>query len=105
MDDDGDEEMQKFCENDIDTILEERSRVRVVEGAKTAEWLSKGKEAAEKKATANMKNQNRLTKSSFTAETSEQHADVAVDDPNFWAKVMPGLKVSSNHHGQRDVHL
>ena len=44
VDADHDKEIQAFYENDIDTILNERARLRVVEGQKTADWLNKADE-------------------------------------------------------------
>ncbi len=74
---DDDEVSRAFCEGDIDSILEERSRVRKIEAGATAEWLkNKGKAT-----------QSRVAKSTFTISEATGHADVAVDDPNFWAKV------------------
>ena len=45
---------------------------------KTESWLSKRKEGGQ---------QHRVTKSTFTASSSSKHADVSVDDPDFWRKV------------------
>ena len=84
---DGDAEAAAFVEGDIDAILEQRSRVRKIEGGRTAGWLNKQKA----KGTASGL-QNQVSKTSFTAAGASASADVAVDDPNFWAKVMPNLK-------------
>jgi len=69
-----DVEAKEFCEDNIDSILANRTRTRVVEGAQTASWL---------------KNKNVLKKSKFTGKNSAATADVDVDDPLFWQKVMP----------------
>jgi len=61
--------------DDIESILEKRTRTRVVEGAKTASWLNK-------------KGMN-VTKSKFSSESGS--AGIDVDDPLFWQKVMPDL--------------
>jgi hypothetical protein len=70
--------MKEFCEKDIDEILEERAHVRVVEGVKTDNWLNKKKKA-------------KTRKSLFTGASSAEHADIDVDDPDFWKKVLPDL--------------
>ena len=45
MEDDS-EAVKEFCEQDIDSILDQRSHVRVVEGAQTDSWLNKRKSRA-----------------------------------------------------------
>ena len=72
LEDDNDEMTKEFCADDIESILAKRTRTRVVEGAKTATWLNK---------------QGLVTKSKFTADS--KNADLNVDDPLFWQKVMP----------------
>jgi hypothetical protein len=74
IEDENDEIGKAFCADDIDSILEKRTRTRVVEGAKTASWLNKQGMV--------------VSKSRFTGNTSES-ANVDVDDPLFWQKVMP----------------
>jgi chromodomain-helicase-DNA-binding protein 7 len=77
MEDDG-KEIQEFCEQDIDSILMQRSHTIVTEGAvQTESWLNKRK--------------NKTTKSMFTGDTATEHADVDVNDPDFWKKVLPDL--------------
>jgi hypothetical protein len=76
---DGDEEVTAFCEGDIDSILSSNTRKVVDEKReKTESWLSKRKGVA---------GRHKVTKQTFTAESSTQHADVDVDDPEFWNKV------------------
>lgn len=70
---DEDEIGNAFVADDIESILEKRTRTRVVEGAKTASWLNK-------------KGMN-VTKSKFSSEAAS--AGIDVDDPLFWQKVMP----------------
>ncbi len=72
--DENDEIGKEFVADDIDNILAKRTRTRVVEGAKTASWLNK----------AGMV----VTKSRFAGDKSAS-AQVDVDDPMFWQKVMP----------------
>ena len=72
MGDENDEQMKEFCTDDIENILKKRTRTRVVEGTKTASWLNK---------------QGMVSKSKFTSETSSANLDM--EDPNFWQKVMP----------------
>mmetsp|Transcript_17697 Transcript_17697/g.40126 ORF Transcript_17697/g.40126 Transcript_17697/m.40126 type:complete len:2003 (-) Transcript_17697:170-6178(-) len=69
-----DVEAREFCEDNIDSILANRTRTRVVEGTKTASWL---------------KNKNAVKKSKFTGKNSAATANVDVNDPHFWQKVMP----------------
>jgi hypothetical protein len=71
LEDENDEIGKEFVADDIESILEKRTRTRVVEGAKTASWLNK-------------KGMN-VTKSKF----STDEAGIDVDDPLFWQKVMP----------------
>ena len=76
MSEDNDDIGSQFCADDIDTILTKRTRTRVVEGAKTNSWLNKAGHS--------------VSRSGFTADSS-QGAQVDVDDPEFWSKVMPGF--------------
>ena len=75
LDDDNDEIGKEFCEDDIDSILAKRTRTRVVEGAKTSAWLNKSG--------------LNVSKSKFIGEGAAATANVDVDDPLFWQKVMP----------------
>lgn len=72
LEDENDEITREFCADDIENILAKRTRTRVVEGTKTANWLNK---------------QGLVTKSKFTADSKSATLDV--DDPLFWQKVMP----------------
>lgn len=72
LEDENDETGNAFVADDIEQILEKRTRKRVIEGAKTASWLNK-------------KGMN-VTKSTFK---SEGEGGIDVDDPLFWQKVMP----------------
>ena len=74
IEDENDDIGKEFVADDIDSILAKRTRTRVVEGAKTASWLNK----------AGMV----VTKSRFAGDKSAS-AQVDVDDPLFWQKVMP----------------
>lgn len=79
MIEDGDEEVTAFCEGDIDSILQQRTRKVVDEKReKTESWLSKRKGSA----------RHKVSKQTFTASSSSQHANVDVDDPEFWNKVI-----------------
>ena len=74
-------EVQAFCEEDIDSILNSRSRkVEEQKRDKTESWLSKRK---------NKLNTHKVNKSSFTASSSTEYAQVDVNDPDFWRKVLP----------------
>lgn len=75
IEDENDEEGEAFCADDIDNILEKRTRTRVVEGTKTASWLNKQGMV--------------VSKSKFSSEKSG--ADLDMDDPLFWQKIMPDL--------------
>lgn len=71
--------VNEFCEQDIDSLLDQRAHVRVVEGQQTESWLNKRKK-------------NSLTKKSmFTGATAMEHAEIDVNDPDFWRKVLPDL--------------
>eukprot|EP00590_Aulacoseira_subarctica_P011381 CAMPEP_0172416212 /NCGR_PEP_ID=MMETSP1064-20121228/2687_1 /TAXON_ID=202472 /ORGANISM="Aulacoseira subarctica , Strain CCAP 1002/5" /LENGTH=183 /DNA_ID=CAMNT_0013153713 /DNA_START=255 /DNA_END=808 /DNA_ORIENTATION=- len=59
---------RRLCEDDTDDILSQRTRTRVVKGAKTSTWLNK----------------QGLVVSKLNAD-----AAVDLDDPLFWQKVMP----------------
>ena len=76
--DDNDEITQSFCADDIESILTNRTRTRVVEGTKTANWLNK---------------KGLVTKSKFTSDSTSAALDM--DDPNFWEKVMPDFVTPS----------
>jgi len=78
-----DDEDQKFCEDDIEKILTERTRVRIVENGRTANWLNKSRQAGGTKAN--------ISKARFAGSTSTKFEDVSVDDPEFWKKVMPDM--------------
>ena len=69
-----DEAGRQFCEDDIESILEKRTRTRVVEGAKTNSWLNKSGFSA-------------VNRIAFTGDGAD--GGVNVDDPEFWSKVMP----------------
>lgn len=71
--DDNDEIVKEFCADDIDTILAKRSRTRVIEGAKTSTWLNKSGMV--------------VSKTKFSSEAGG--ADLDMDDPLFWQKVLP----------------
>jgi superfamily II DNA or RNA helicase len=75
------EESKAFYNQDIDSILEQRTHVLVSETAPTTEnWLNK---MPAKKA--------RARKSMFTGENAMEHAEIDVNDPDFWKKVLPDL--------------
>lgn len=78
LDDDADA-VKEFCEQDIDSILDQRSHVRVLEGKQTESWLNKKKKSS------------RTNKSMFTGDTAMEHAEIDVNDPDFWKKVLPDL--------------
>ena len=77
--DEDDEDAKEFCEDDIDKIMKERTHRVVLDApGKTASWLTKKAGAFKKRA--------------FTSSQGVAAADVDVNDPDFWAKVMPDLK-------------
>lgn len=78
LEDDNDEVTRQFCADDIDSILAKRTRTRVVEGAKTASWLSKQGMVVSK-----------------TKFSSEADGGLDMDDPQFWQKVMPNFVTPS----------
>jgi superfamily II DNA/RNA helicase len=78
LDEDADA-VKEFCEQDIDSILDQRSHVRVVEGKQTESWLNKKRKSS------------RANKSMFTGATAMEHAEIDVNDPDFWKKVLPDL--------------
>ena len=78
LDDDA-EAVREFCEQDIETLLDARAHVRVVEGAQTESWLNKKKKG------------NYTNKSLFRGDTSMETAEIDVNDPDFWKKVLPDL--------------
>ena len=72
--------IKEFYEQDIDDLLKQRSHVLITEaGAQTESWLNKRKKAG------------RTSKSMFTGESSKEHAEIDVNDPDFWKKVLPDL--------------
>jgi len=73
------EAVKEFCEQDIESILDSRSHVRVVEGQQTESWLNKKKKSG------------RTNKSMFTGASAAETAEIDVNDPDFWKKVLPDL--------------
>jgi hypothetical protein len=71
---------KEFCEQDIESILDQRAHVRVVEGNQpsTENWL-------------NTKKLPKTKKSMFTGASAMEHAEIDVNDPDFWKKVLPDL--------------
>ena len=77
-DDEAVQDMKEFYEQDIDKILASRAHVHISEGGqKTESWLNK-------------KKKSRTRKTTFVGEGHE-HADLDVNDPDFWKKVLPDL--------------
>ena len=73
LEDENDEIGKAFCADDIENILAKRTRTRVMEGTKTASWLNKQGMV--------------VSKSKFTSDSKS--ADLDMDDPLFWQKIMP----------------
>ena len=76
--------VKEFYEQDIDKILEQRSHVIVTESGGgqnkgTESWLNK------------RKMNGRTSKSMFTGDSAKEHAEIDVNDPDFWKKVLPDL--------------
>jgi SNF2 family DNA or RNA helicase len=79
-DDETQNDMKEFYEGDIDSILASRAHVHVTEGGqKTESWLNK-------------KKKSRVRKTKFKDDGKDGlMADVDVNDPDFWSKVLPDL--------------
>ena len=75
---DSNEELKTFYEQDIDSILDQRTHV-IREDRSTA-----GSSIFNKQ-------KHRARKSVFTGESATQFAEVDVNDPDFWKKVLPDL--------------
>jgi hypothetical protein len=75
------EQMREFYEQDIEQILEQRAHVLVESTPQggTESWLNKRKKSG------------RTNKRMFTGESAKEHAEIDVDDPDFWKKVLPDL--------------
>ena len=73
---DNNEELKTFCEQDIESILDQRTHV--IREDKTESALAQ-------------KQKHRARKSIFTGESATQFAEVDVNDPDFWKKVLPDL--------------
>jgi len=77
--------VKEFYEQDIDKILEQRSHVIVTDAGSggpnkgTESWLNKRKKSGH------------TSKSMFTGESAKEHAEIDVNDPDFWKKVLPDL--------------
>lgn len=73
--------VKEFYEQDIDKILEQRSHVIITESGagQTESWLNKRKKSGS------------TSKSMFTGESAKEHAEIDVNDPDFWKKVLPDL--------------
>ena len=71
--------IREFCEQDIDSLLEQRAHIVVTEGnQKTESWLNK-------------RGKGKTRKSMFTGDSAMEHAEIDVNDPDFWKKVLPDL--------------
>lgn len=75
---DNSEEIKEFFDQDIEKLLEQRAHVMVAETTATESWLNK-------------KNKFKTKKSLFTGDLAMEHAEIDVNDPNFWKKVLPDL--------------
>jgi superfamily II DNA/RNA helicase len=76
--DDG--EAEDFLADDIDKILQKRSHTTVTEAGPTTEsWLNKKKK------------RGRTKKSVFKGQDDGDAAEIDVNDPDFWKKVLPDL--------------
>jgi len=69
---DDDDIGRQFCEDDIDNILRQRTRTRVVEGAKTSTWLNK---------------------QGLVVSKSKADATFDLDNPLFWPRSCPVLSL------------
>lgn len=77
---DDSETIKEFYEQDIDQILEHRAHVLITEGnQQTESWLNKKKLLS--------KTNKRL----FTGDSAKEFAEIDVNDPDFWKKVLPDL--------------
>lgn len=73
--------MKEFYEQDIDNLLKQRSHVLVTEDGsrQTESWLNKRKKLG------------KTSKHMFTGDSAKEHAEIDVNDPDFWKKVLPDL--------------
>lgn len=80
---------KQFADRDIETILKENARVRVVgpSGEKTEDDEQKLRTTPQKTRKRKSLAGIAFDRSSFIADGS---TDLSVDDPNFWEKVLPG---------------
>ena len=94
--DDNTEEEEAFMAEDIDTLLNQRAHTIVTEGVKATEsWLNKQEDGKKKP------RKSRAKKSIFTGDGATEFAEVDVNDPDFWRKVLPDLVrifLSQNTH-------
>merc|ERR1711871_1060301 len=83
LEDNNDEE-NEFMKQNIDDILNQRAHTIITEGAKPTEsWLNKQNEGKKKR--------NKAKKQVFTGDSATEFAEVDVNDPDFWRKVLPDL--------------
>jgi superfamily II DNA/RNA helicase len=95
MEDDS-EIVKEFCEQDIETLLDSRAHVRVMEGigngTDAGDADADGDEGQTNETWLNKKKKlNRTNKSLFTGASSMGTAEIDVNDPDFWKKVLPDL--------------
>eukprot|EP00601_Ochromonadales_sp_CCMP2298_P021910 CAMPEP_0173321264 /NCGR_PEP_ID=MMETSP1143-20121109/29311_1 /TAXON_ID=483371 /ORGANISM="non described non described, Strain CCMP2298" /LENGTH=703 /DNA_ID=CAMNT_0014264991 /DNA_START=1 /DNA_END=2108 /DNA_ORIENTATION=+ len=78
---DDSEIIREFYEEDIEQLLKKRAHVLVTDAGanKTESWLNKRKKSG------------RVSKSAFTGASAKDHAEIDVDDPDFWKKLLPDL--------------
>ena len=83
LEDNNDEEIE-FMRQNIDDILNQRAHTIITEGVKPTEsWLNKQNEGKKKR--------NKAKKQIFTGASASEFAEVDVNDPDFWRKVLPDL--------------
>merc|ERR1711968_42713 len=81
---DNEDEENEFMKQNIDDILNQRAHTIITEGAKPTEsWLNKQNEGKKKR--------NKAKKQIFTGASASEFAEVDVNDPDFWRKVLPDL--------------
>ena len=83
----GNNEDDKFDEQDIDQILERNSTTIVHDSSNGGTGGGNGEN-----------NLSSFSKASFISASAESNADLDVSDPDFWKKLLPGNETSSNNN-------
>ena len=88
---DNSEEVKEFFDQDIDTLLDKRSHTIVHDEGGGGGDDDGGEGGEDDKKTTRKSKPTAFRKSLFTGDSAQEFADIDVNDPDFWKKVLPDL--------------